>query len=280
LKLILYTKNFNEKINSKVDVILSPQFYWIKKIDIPIKSLKDAKKLSKSLFKLDENYIFDAFYLDGKYFAYAIKKDLNLKIPKKYINSIRLAQIELYDYDSIKIPPHYCIKKINDLLFCFPFENEGEEITEVLSNIKLSNYKVNSHKTNMDKEFLILIFLIFFLFNAAVFLQTLKNNDTVIVLENKKNSLIKTYNLPSTTFEMDSIISDLKTRYQKEVKLKKDLEFITHIPLRKDEKAIYLSFTNNKYKIKIDSKRNLDFYFKKKFKVISKTSPYEADLYE
>lgn len=280
MKPILYTKDFKEKIDSKVDVILSPQFYWIKKIDIPVKSLKDAKKLSKSLFKLDESYIFDAFYLDGKYFAYAIKKDLKLNIPKKYINSIRLAQTELYNYDTIKIPPKHSIKKIDDLLFCFPFEDKGENIDKILSNIKLSNHKINLNKIEIDKSLIVISSLIFLLLNGAFIIKTVKNKKAIKSLEEKKENLISKYNLPSTTFELDSIISNLKSKYQKQIKIKKDLEFITHTPLKRNEKVTYLALKNSVYKIKINSKRNFDFYFKKRFKVNSKTPPYEASLYE
>ena len=49
---ILYTKDFNENINESVNVILSPEFYWIKKVDIEDISLKEAKKLAPSVLKL------------------------------------------------------------------------------------------------------------------------------------------------------------------------------------------------------------------------------------
>ena len=120
MRVILYTEDFNEKINEPVDVILSPQYYWIKKIDIPIKSLKDAKKIAKSMFKLNDNYLYDAFELNGSFYAYAIDKNLNLNIDKKFINSIRLAQTELYNYDSFNVSKNHSIQKIEDLLFCFP----------------------------------------------------------------------------------------------------------------------------------------------------------------
>jgi len=65
---ILYTKDFNEYINESVNLILSPEFYWIKKVDIKNISLKEAKKLAPSVLKLPINeFFFDAIKKDAKW---------------------------------------------------------------------------------------------------------------------------------------------------------------------------------------------------------------------
>ena len=142
MKIVFYTKHFDKEIKEKVDVILSPEFYWINKIDLDIKSLKEAKKIAKNMFDLDKDkYIFEAIKLDNKFFAVAIKKDLNLKIDKKYINSIRLAQVELYKYEALK-SKNKTLKKVDDILFCFPETNENlKSIEEAIKEIKLSKFK-------------------------------------------------------------------------------------------------------------------------------------------
>ena len=43
---------FNTKINetSKVDIILSPEFYWVRIFDIPVKTIKQAKDIIPGLW--------------------------------------------------------------------------------------------------------------------------------------------------------------------------------------------------------------------------------------
>ena len=282
MRVILYTKDFNENINEPVDVILSPQYYWIKKIDIPIKSLKDAKKIAKSMFKLNDNYLFDAFEIDNKYFAYAIDKNLKLNIDKKYINSIRLAQSELYNYDKINVSQNHSIQKIDDLLFCFPYIENAPDINEILSNIKLSKNKINLYnKINIDKSVLFMLTAIFVLINLSLVLLYIKNKNSINILNNKKEKIIKKYNLPKTTFQLDSIIDTLKSENIKQKKIRSQLEYITKVPLKKGEKFLSIGYEKNHFKITVKSNRNLDSYFEKKFKLTStKGNEYKAVLYE
>ena len=282
MKVILYTKDFNETINEPVDIILSPQYYWIKKIDIPLKSLKDAKKIAKSLFNLDDSYIYDAFELDNKFFAYAIKKDLKLNINKKYINSVRLAQTELYNYDKINVSKNHSIQKIDDLLFCFPNVENAPHINDIINHIKLSKYTVNLYnRLNIDKSVLVNIGIIILLINIFFLLGYIQNKTAIDKLEKHKIDLTKQYNLPSTTFQLKSILNSLKKEDKKQVKLRKNLEFITKTPLQKGEKFLTLSY-DKYFNIEIKTDRNLDKYFSKRFKVSSslKNHIYKASLYE
>ncbi|AZV45725.1 hypothetical protein C3L23_00055 [Nautilia sp. PV-1] len=282
MRVILYTKDFNEKISEPVDVILSPQYYWIKKIDIPIKSLKDAKKLSKTLFKLDENYIYDAFKLNGKYFAYAIKKNLKINIDKKYINSIRLAQTELYNFEKINVSDKHSIQKVDDLLFCFPNVEDAPNINDVINSIQLSKNTVNIYnRLNLDKSILIYSAVILILLNFIFISGFIQNENAIKSLENQKESLIKKYNLPKTTFQLKSILNELKNEDNTQKKIRKSLEFITKTPLKKGEKFLKLSY-DKYFNIEIKTDRNFDKYFSKKFKVTSslKNGIYKASLYE
>jgi len=282
LRAILYTKDFNENIKEPVDVILSPQYYWIKKIDIPIKSLKDAKKIAKTMFKLDENYYYGAFETDGKYFAYAIDKNLKLDIDKKYINSIRLAQSELYNYDKLNVSDQHSIQKIDDLLFCFPYEENAEHINEILPKINLSEHKINLYNNiNIDKGILVSAALLFIVLNAGLLLNYFYNKKALKNLQTKKDQIIKKYSLPKTTFQLDSILNSLKNEDSKQKKIRKNLEYITKTPLKQNEKFLSLSYSNGSYSVEVKTSRDLDNYFKKRFKVSSiKNKTYKAALHE
>ena len=267
MRVILYTKHFNEEIKEKVDVILSPQFYWVKKIDVA-KNIFEAKKIAKNIFKLDQNeYIFEVFKIDNKFFAFAIKKDLRLNIDKKYISSIRLAQIELYNYDCIYIDKNHSIKKIDDILFCFPtVEEDCPKIDEILKNIKLSKHKINIYnQLNIDNSILIFSILSLLFFNLFFILGIFSYSKDLSKLNNKFNSLRK-YNLPLTTFQLDSIYSSLKETDEKEKKIKRALSVFTKSPVKN---YIKLSFNGKYYDVEINTTKNLDTYFSRYFKILS-----------
>ena len=265
MKIVFYTKDFDKEIKEKVDVILSPEFYWINKIDLDIKSLKEAKKIAKNMFDLDkEKYIFEAIKLDNKFFAIAIKKDLDLKINKKYINSIRLAQVELYKYEALK-SKNKTLKKVDDILFCFPETNENlKSIEEAIKEIKLSKHKINFDYLNLDKATIFYIFFSLIIINLFFFIQGFFYKKELNKLQEKKEYLSKRYNLPLTTYQLDSIYSSLKNQDEKIKKIKKALELFSKTRLKFEK----LEFDSKFYNIVVNSNKNLDNYFKK-FIIIS-----------
>jgi len=268
LKIILYTKDFNEKIKEKVDIILSPEFYWIKKIDFKIKNLKEAKKISKNLFKLpNEEYYFDAFKINDNFFVIAIKKNLDIKIEKKYINSIRLAQIELYDYECIKV--RNCImKKIDDILFCLPLKNLNEKcvsIEEILDKIKLSKHTFNIFNIiNIDKEILFYIFASLLIFNVTFLMEAINYKYELNKIEKERQILSEKYNLPINNYQLNAILNDLEQEEKRIIKIKKILEYLSKLPIKNFKK---INFDSKIFTIVIESNKKLDKYFKK-FKII------------
>ena len=265
MKIIFYTKNFDEEIKEKVDVILSPEFYWTSKIDLDIKNLKEAKKIAKNMFNLDKDkYIFDAIKLDNKFFAIAIKKDLDLKIDKKYINSIRLAQVELYKYDALKIK-NKTLKKVDDILFYFPETNENlKNIEEAIKEIKLSKFKISFDFISLDRSTIFYIFFSLIIINLFFFIQGFFYKKELNKLQQKKEYLSKTYNLPLTTYQLNSIYSSLKNQHKEIKKIKKTLELFSKTRLKFEK----IEFDSKFYNIVINSNKNLDNYFKK-FTIIS-----------
>jgi hypothetical protein len=272
---IFYTKDFDKKINYPVDVILSPEFYWIKKIDIPIKNIFQAKKIAKNIFDLESGYIYDAFKIKNKYFAIALPKDLKLKIDKKYIKSIRLAQVELFDYECLNINEKYSIKKIDDILFCFPKDENCKKINDILKDIKLSNYTVNLDTVNLDKTSLFLISSSFVFLISYFLIGTISYKKELSLIREKKTALRK-YNLPLTTFQLNAIYNNLKQVDKNQKILRKNLEFFSKTPLKKNEEYIKLSFNKNYY-VKIKTSKNLDNFFKKHFSIIE--SSFNKNIY-
>ena len=282
MKNILYTKFFNEKIEEPINIILSPQFYWIKKIDIQLKSINEAKKIAQNLFDLNENFIFDAIKIDNNFFAIAIDKNIKINIEKKYIKSIKLAQTELYQYETINLKNNYQLKKIEDILFCFPNHTEDAPfIDDILENIKLSKTNINLFNfLEIDKTIIILLTIIFIFLTTSLssLIYSYKQQEQNLILE--KNRL-KSFKLPLTNLQLNSISSELEELKFQNTLLKKNLKFITKTPLQKGDKFLELSKNLDTYLVKIKTKKNLNNYFKQRFNIKSfsfKNSIYKAEL--
>jgi hypothetical protein len=281
LKTILYTKFFNEEIQQPVNIILSPEFYWIKKIDIPVKSLKDAKKIAKNSFKLNEKeYFFEALKINGEFFAVAIPKNIQIDIPQKFIRSIRIAQSEFYNFECIQIDENHFMKKIDGLLFCFP---TGEEncipLSEAINKITLSKYKFNLiNRFEIDKFSLTAIVLIFLFINAAFILQGISYKKQSAEIYKRTVKILNENSLPQTTFQLDSIIENLKNKIKKQNEIRKKLKIISKTPLNKGEFFKKLSLNGNSFNLEIKTNKNLDFYFEKYFKL--QNSSYKNGIYK
>jgi len=283
LKSILYTKDFNQEINEPVNVILSPEFYWIKKVNLNIKSLKDLKKIAKNEFKLDENqYIFDSFKINEIPFIIAFEKNLNINIPKKYIHSIKIAQIEFFNYECITINKNKNLEKIDDLIFLLPKTKDCKKIDEVLKEIKLSNKSFNIiNNVNIDKTAVFFGILIFLIINISLIIQTLTIKKETNALIKQREKYLKSKSLPTTNIQLKSILNNLKSEYKNQIKLKRSLEIITKTPLKKDEYFKRLQFDGNNFIIEIKTNRNFDSFFKKNFQIISSShtkNSYKATL--
>ena len=264
---IFYTREFNEEIKEDVNVVLSPQFYWIKKIDIPVKNIKEAKKIAPNILKLKENeYFFKVVEIEDSFFAVAIKKDLNLNIDKKYIKSIRIAQCEFNDFDCFNLPNKFSIKKVNGIFFCFP--NHYDEcvcINNILEKITLSKCEFNFYNSiNLSKNYTVLLFVSLFLLFTVFLSKGIIYQYQLVKLDNEYNSLAAK-GLPLTTYQLNSIIDSEKEKISHNEKFRKILNKLQNLILNQDEFIKVIDFNGKKIKILIKTKRNLDSFFKKYF---------------
>gem|GEM_PF-3420917 len=271
MKRILYTNSFNQEINEPVDVILSPHFYWIKKIEIPVKKLKDAREIAPTLFKLErESHIFDVFKLDNGYFAVAFPKKLELKIPPKFIRSVRIAQIEFYPYDCLKIDSNTALKKIDDLIFCFPGKVECPSVDEILPQLELSPKTFPLfNRLEIDKRVLIPALGIFLLFNLGFLVRWYGDTQQLKRLEAERSAYLTRHHLPSTTFQLEAILEELRQKWNSQLHWKRGLAIITKTPLKPGESFRKIAFDSNRFTIEVTTHRNLNPYFlSHKFKIV------------
>jgi len=260
------------EIKEKINIILSPALYWVKKIKLPVSSIRDVKKLLPSIFEdtlPDGEYSYSVYKANTEseffIFAYEDKKILKV-IEEKNISilnviGIYFAQSELSNIDSaMKIDEKqslYVKDEIVILVPCCWLEEKGELNLDLLT---LSKNKINieqfAHIIDMKSlyKFSIALVLLIILVFTELFI-TLQKIQNVYDL---KEVVFEKYNLKPTIFQNKSMLKKYTKIDEKQIKIREYLSYILTIKLKENEKITFINVTNKKIIVHfngVDSKK-------------------------
>lgn len=277
----------NTKITStqKVDIILSPELYWVRIFEIPVKSTTQARHVLPTLFediltnvselsyqvlKLEDNKYLCFAYLNKTIYGAIKKSGISLSL----VDNIYFAQNEcvklkeftfdnksfLYSPDNvlIKVPNSMCLNSV-DL-------NENINKLELSSNkvdIKLYNNVLSSKQIYSILGICLFICII-------NFYKFFDYESEINKFEQQINSIKKSSNLPVSLLQTNSILKKYSSIISKDVRKREFLEYvlsnntfkINNINLNKD--IVTVNF-NSSDKIKVEK------FIIKKYKIISST---------
>ncbi len=246
-------------VDEKINIILSPSLYWVKKITLPLQSVREVKKLLPSIFEdtlPDGDYSYTAYKAKEAseffIFAYEDKKILDL-IDSKNINinnvaSIHFAQSEYLDEDvAMKVNETQSIYIKDDIVILVPCCWIEEKGPLDISNITLSSHKVNIQQfghiidiKNLYALGITLMVLIVLIFSEYFITLSKAQN----ILESKDELFVK-YNLKSTMMQNKSMLKKYKTIHTKQTKLRKSMSEILSMRLTNNEKITLLDIKGN-----------------------------------
>ncbi|RXJ98922.1 hypothetical protein CRV02_12790 [Arcobacter sp. CECT 8989] len=284
-KILFLTKKSYFKTLDKVDIILSPEFYWVREFEIPVKNKKDALVFLPNLFsdvlplgdfsffamKKSKHHFLCFAYKNSEILA-AIK---NANLQNIQVGNIHFAQLEFSNKKALYSNTEQFIYTEDEILvkIPFPFESNSEDINSMLKEHILSKYKIRLkfYSSIIDVKYinsigivtLILIFL-----NIFQYFIISKN---ISILERKEQSIKKQYNLPSTSFETNAILKRMKKNFNANNSLRQSIGYIFDYQKR-DNKAIIkrIDFDGKIFQLDIDNVIPSYFktYFTKNFKII------------
>lgn len=277
----------NTKINesSKVDIILSPEFYWVRIFDIPVKNIVQAKAVLPTLFEdilLKEGELsYQVIKIeDNKYlcFAYINKKILeaikNSGVNLSFINAIYFAQNECMDFNQFCVDNKSFLYTNDGILVKVPSEvlSEKVELNEFLQTINLSSNRVDIKFYNnvLNLKQINILLIICTIISIVNFTKYFVYSNEISAEDEKIEKIRSLNNLPSSSIQMDSIINSNKKIAQKELIKREALAYILDNN-KLDIKTI--SFQNdvlNLTLLNID-KKNIEDFISKKYKIISST---------
>ncbi len=295
-KIIFLTQNTMPQTQGLYDVILAPQFYWVKKVSLPVKSLSEAKKLAESVYdgSLPEgSYSFEVSKKDDEFIIIAYDKEEISNLLSRYftqnakVNAIYFSQYEFSNLDACcTIDAHSSLVNIDGLLMQVPRNCTEPKlvIEDLLKNKKLSKTKVKlgslDHEVMDKRTFAVLAASVVAILSAFV-LEYINYKKDISSLEEARLALVQKYDLPPTSMQLKSIKSSLEKTFKKQKGLRERLYTFSKLPLNKDEYIQSISFDDKgaTIEIKVNSPQRegmIKQKFSPKFKI--KNSNYDNNI--
>jgi hypothetical protein len=215
-----------------LDIILSPAYYWVKRQSLPVRYLREAKKLLPSLFEdilPKGNYSYTAYKEEDDYllFAYSDKTILDTLAAKgvkpSQIHKVYFAQSEFSTMErALQIDEQSALSLQGGIVVKLPLQFTGST-----TPLNLDTYRISSHDIDLARyahiadqrsiarfsAFMAILTLLFGMEWAVVSAKTGE-------LEQERARLFERYDLPSTTIQNEAILKRLEQRYTEQSALR------------------------------------------------------------
>ncbi len=233
------------------DVILSPQFYWVKRVSLPVKRVSEAKKLAESVFEgtLPEGeYSYEVIGAgEGEFILIAYNRDeISEEIQRFFtdsakIHSVRFAQYECSGLsECCSIDSESSLVNLNGLLMQIPRNCSDPKLKmeDYLKTLKLTGHKVKLGSLDveiMDRRTFLYLSAATILFLSAFVIEYVDYKKETARLEKAKSALIRKYDLPPTTMQLNSIKNRLFKTFKVQKKIRETLYKISKTALKEKE---------------------------------------------
>ena len=253
------------KKGEKFNIILSPSLYWVKKVQLPVKYLREVKKLLPSIFEeiLPEGHFsYSAFKEGDSYyiFAYEDKKILQLLeaqgISNANVAGVYFAQAELKTSDTAyAINDTEVVYTKDDIVIVAPkiwFKD--------CKPLALDKHKIHSQKITLEQyghivdkgslyKIAIIVIALILIITTEIFITKAKTAE----IENAQSRLFDKYKLYPTMMQNKAILAKYKDIYEKQTKLRALIGAFLKLPLKKEQKITSIIYKNNRLHVKISA---------------------------
>ncbi len=255
--------NIKLEKGEKLDIILSPKTYWVKKMTLPLSSVREIKKLLPSIFEdslPSGNYSYYAYKEEDSFilFAYEDKKILDLLASKGInstdIKSIRFAQSEFRNLEgAVGITETESIYLKDGLLVVVPSVWMSESKDLDISELQLSKHTIKLQQFGhiVDTKSLYKIGAILVALALILIGEIFVTKSKVSALEASKEELFSKYNLQATMFQNRSIYNKYLKIHAKQTKLREAIAIFLTMPLKSTQKITMIEYKNNKLQITV-----------------------------
>jgi hypothetical protein len=257
-----------EDIKDRIDIVLSPKFYWVKLEKMTLKKERDAVKFAPSIFegqfqslesyrflaikRSDDEYIFIAY--NPLQIVQKLRDDYH--IAEKFIGDIYTAQSEFVDIEEpLSVNRKKMVISIDGVVSEVPRHSFDDSINYVDSFLKKGERKGYSLKVKGADGSGSTLFVASILPLAVITylaLDIVKLGSDIEYLQSEIERRQKAYKLPSTSFQTESI----KKRYQniemEQDRLRSSLFWLQENKFNKYGKIEFLAVDHREFKFKLD----------------------------
>ncbi len=229
------------------DIILSPSFYWVKRIPLPVKSVREVTRLLPSLFEdtvPEGKYSYYAYKDQELYciFAYDDKNILDILADKgiypEQINRVYFAQSEFQDIEeAISIDDHCALDLEERVVVKLP-----DTLVEQSKPLELKEHQFSEHSIELARYAHIATtksLINFSLFMGALImifaLDWIVSSTKISEFDTAPSHLFQEHNLPMTRVQNEAILSSLQKQYHKQMELRRLSAEILNLKLNKKE---------------------------------------------
>jgi len=242
--------------NERVDIVLSPALYWVKKVKLPINSLREVKKLLPSIFEdtiPEAHYSYTAYKSAEEYFifAYEDKKIFDLLAKKGIafanIASVRFAQSEFSTLEeSLLINEKQCMQRKDELVVLVPSSWIEEKKELDMSGLTLSNHKIKLEQFGhiVDKSTLYKIGFVLGSLALILIVEIFITNAKKSEIEESREQIFAKYNLQSTLFQNRSLLERYNKIDSQQQRLREYISYFLGMRLAKEQKIERLELKN------------------------------------
>ncbi|NOQ31451.1 MAG: hypothetical protein GQ570_10035 [Helicobacteraceae bacterium] len=249
--------------SEKVNIILSPSFYWVQKVTLPVKYLYEVNKLLPALFDDlladdDSEYSYEAYKKDDYYMAFAYKESVikealaKKNIPLDNIDKIYFAQSEFSEIDSaLSIDSQSVLILKDELVIKLPLI-----MVETYKELDLQKFKLSSHniaiaKYNniIDPKVLKTTFALALALIVILSIELFVKSSSLNSLEDIESSIYKKASLSSSSRQNNSIYKQLNKTYKEQSSLREAMKLVLKQQLKNDEVIKYIEVVASHLKV-------------------------------
>jgi type III secretory pathway component EscR len=241
-------KSIEYERGTKLNIILSPSLYWVKKLSLPHSSLREVKKVLPSIFEdiLPASHYSYSVYKKGDYFiAFAYEDKKIIELFKRYrinyadVEGIYFAQSE---FDSLegayRVNDKESIYLQDSLLVLVPSEWLSESRELDLESLVLSKERVKLQQFGhiVDSKSLYKIATILVLIALVLLVEVFVTKSKLSAIDEQQRELFSKYKLQSTSFQNRATLKKYRNIYKKESKLREYISYFLNLHLKEGEK--------------------------------------------
>lgn len=254
-------------LDDKVNVILSPALYWVKKVSLPVKYVRDAMKLLPSIFEdtiPEGKYSYSAYISGDDFIVFAYEDRVILDtlqekgIATANIANVYFAQSELSHLESgVKITESQSIYVKDEIVLLVPCC-----WVEEIGGLNLSTITHSKHTITLaqfghivDNKSLYKIGALLATFIVLLSVELFITIDKKAQVESAQDELFSKYRLKATMFQNRAMLKKYTKIHKTQTELR---ELFSKILSLRVDKEIVLSQINVKDKKVVVSLRALD----------------------